>query len=837
MIKKSNLLYVLAFIFFLFSKASIAQENKGKQPLVQIFETLQDQHNIQFNYEKNSIETIAIIPPSSRLSLEETINYLNKVTDLTFVSQGNFILVNTAEFVICGYIKDFESQKTLSLATIQSESNSVVSDINGFFKISLKSKTEVIEIRYLGYKTLRISYSELAKENGCPTIFLESDFQTLSEVVLFNYITKGINKISNGSYEIDFSKFDILPGMIDTDVLQSVQAFPGINSSNETVSNINIRGGTHDQNLILWDNIKMYQSGHFFGLISMYNPQITQKVSLLKNGTDATLTDGVSGTISMATEQTLNTNFKGSFGANFIDVNGFVDIPINEKSSLQIAARKSINDFVETPTYSKFFERISQNTEVADNVDDIINSDEDFDFYDVSFRLLYKISEKDKLRVNFINVSNELIFNENAMVNGTEESRESSVAQNSIAAGINYNRQWNNTWQTTLEIFETDYTLKARNANILESQRFLQENIVSETSVKLITEYKLNETFKLKNGYHFVETKVTNLDDVDNPIFRLLVSEVVRTHALFSQVHNRSTNGKTNFNAGIRINYIDKFDKFLLEPRFNFSQNILDDFTLEIAGEQKHQNTSQVINFQNDFLGIEKRRWQLSNDKDIPIIKSTQASLGLGYSKNGWLVSAEGYYKTVDGITTQSQGFQNAYEFIKTHGSYDVVGLDVLIRKQLDKFNTWLSYAYMDNMYSFSTLPEQKFPSNFDITHALTFGTSYSFNDFKISAGLNWHSGKPITLPVNGNEVEGNSVNFQNANSKTLKDYFRIDASALYDFKFGKTTTAKAGLSLWNILDRKNEVNRFFRPEEGNIVERSQTSLGFTPNAVFRVFF
>jgi hypothetical protein len=46
------------------------------------------------------------------------------------------------------------------------------------------------------------------------------------------------------------------------DVLQSIQALPGVESTNG-IANINVRGGTNDQNLMLWDNIKMYHSGHF----------------------------------------------------------------------------------------------------------------------------------------------------------------------------------------------------------------------------------------------------------------------------------------------------------------------------------------------------------------------------------------------------------------------------------------------------------------------------------------------------------------------------------------------------------------------------------------------
>ena len=168
--------------------------------------------------------------------------------------------------------------------------------------------------------------------------------------------------------------------MIETDVLQSVQAFPGIQSINETVSDINIRGGTNDQNLILWDGIKMYQSGHFFGLISMYNPQITQEVSLRKNGTPVSYTDGVSGTISMETDKDVNTKFQGNVAFNFLDASAFADVPLGEKSSIQVAARKAISNFVESPTYTSYFERISQDTEVEANMGDVLNSDFEFDF-------------------------------------------------------------------------------------------------------------------------------------------------------------------------------------------------------------------------------------------------------------------------------------------------------------------------------------------------------------------------------------------------------------------------------------------------------------------------
>ena len=259
--------------------------------------------------------------------------------------------------------------------------------------------------------------------------------------------------------------------------------------------------------------------------------------------------------------------------------------------------------------------------------------------------------------------------------------------------------------------------------------------------------------------------------------------------------------------------------------------------SLEILAEFKHQNTSQVINFQNDFLGIEKRRWQLSDNQSVPVITSKQISTGINYNNNGWLIDVDGFYKVVSGITTQSQGFQNQYEFVKNRGKYDVKGVDFLLRKQFNKFNTWLSYSYMNNRYYFNDLETSYFPSNYDITQTFTLGTAYKINNLKFSAGLNWHSGKPTTLPISGNEIINNRVNFGSTNASNLEDYMRLDVSAIYNFKLGEKTRAHLGASIWNVLNKENQINNFYRVNNQDLIKNMQHSLGITPNAVFRVYF
>ncbi|MDC8003814.1 TonB-dependent receptor [Aureisphaera galaxeae] len=808
------------------------------KPLVQALTQLENRYNCTFNYAERTVADVFVEIPSAELSLEQAVSSLADQTGFVFeVLENNFVSIKrNAELSLCGYILDKDTLEPLEGATIQIEGASTITDGNGYFKIEVRHSGVSVTVRYLGYRTLERNYKYF-KTNTCDAIYLIPKTEQLSQVILSNYLVNGIDKLNTGDFQIDVEKFGLLPGLIEPDVLQAVQSFPGIQSINETVSNINIRGGTHDQNLILWDDIKMYKTGHFFGLISAFNPQITQKVALRKNGTPAAYSDGVSGTIAMQTEEEVNPRWKGNLGANLIDVSGFLDMPLGNKSSLQIAGRKSISDLWKTPTYEAYFDRISQNTEVSNNAESVVNTDQTFDFYDVSLRWLYRISDKDRLRLNFILMDNQLAFDENAVISGIDATRRSSVSQNNFAGGLFYERQWNDDFTTTFQIYESDYKLQAINANLLLNQRFLQENKVSETGARLKGTYTLNDRWTGHLGYQIIETKVTNLDDVDLPLFRSLVAEVVRSHSGFAQGDYSSKDENTRLQIGFRYNYLDKFEKSVYEPRFTLTQKFAEYFSVELLGEMKHQVASQIINFQNDFLGVEKRRWQLANDKDIPVLESKQAALGFNFSRKGWLLSAEGYYKQVDGITTQSQGFQDQYEFIKSAGSYEVVGLDFLFRKRLKNANFWMSYSYMDNTYTFENLQADSFPSNLDITHAVNGGASYTYRDFEISTGINWRTGKPTTEPIMGNEVVNEAINYAASNTERLEDYLRWDASVMYDLKFEKTRW-QFGVSVWNLLDKNNEINRYYRVDEVDQAQQfRQTSLGITTNAAIRCYF
>ncbi len=737
-------------------------------------------------------------------------------------------------FEICGYLRASDSQEALQGATVVAGEAYTISDERGYFRLNVRGHDQ-LQIRHLGYQTMIIQPSELGED--CQPLYFTPDLTTLSSIVINNYITKGIYKNIDGSTIIELPALGILPGLIEPDVLQALQALPGIQSVNETVSNINVRGGTHDQNLVLWDGIKMYQSGHFFGLISAFNPYLVEEVTVTKNGTSAIWGDAVSSMIQIKSPEDFKNTWSTGGGINLVSGDAFVQAPLGEKASVLISGRRSLADLIETPTYQRYFQRAFRDTEISNGQignRDQFSSDEKFLFYDYSLKLFLDPSPIDQIRLSIINVYNDVEYQENALNTTAIESKTSGLTQSNLGVGLQYHRNWSPQWQSSLSIYASWYELQALNFDIFNDRRLRQENDVLDTGLKLDMKYTFSPNLYFKYGYQFFEVGVGNLEDISNPLFRRKIKYVLRTHAAYTEMAwDQPENGR-NLRIGIRANYIEEFDRMYLEPRLAFQQKLVENLTLEVLGEVKSQTTSQIIDFQTDFLGVEKRRWVLANNRDIPVTESLQGSLGLHYDRGIWLVSAEAYYKEVTGIITSGQGFQNQFEFIRTAGDYRVRGVDLLINQRKGKFSTWLGYSYSENNYSFSQLTPAEFPNNLDIQHVINSGVSVASSNFELSLGANWHSGKPYTATDQNILVE-NDILYLLPNQERLPDYLRIDFSATYRFNLGSKLKAMAGISAWNMLDVQNIINIYYRAREDQVDQIERTALKFTPNAVFRI--
>lgn len=828
-------------MFFTCVVLSLTAQNGRTVPVEDVLNNLENRFQISFSYADSTLVGIQIKPPTSD-DIESILANIESQSFLQFEwLSGRFIAIRrttiSAERKICGFVFDRQSGLPVKNAVVQSKNSFSITDANGSFMQESLKKNDSIIVRILGYKTSVIPIVTFGY-GDCQKIYLDHKITTLDQVIITNYITKGITKKMGGIFTIDTKELGMLPGMTDPDVLHSMQSLPGIHSFNETVSNINIRGGTNDQNLIRWNGIRMYQSGHFFGLISAFNPYLARRVDVIKNGTNAALGNSVSGTIDIVSDKKIEKELSGTAGINMINGDALIKIPISKRSAIHISARHSFSGIVRTPTYNQYFKRAFRDTELFNTGSSKVIAGSQFDFLDASVNYLLDINATDKLQISFLNIQNKLTYTEEANMGTAVEQKTSSLKQKSIAGGIFYRRQWNPKFYTSLNLNLSSYDLSAVNFDVSNNQQLTQENQVLDLGAHLQSGFILSDQLDFQLGYQVNEIGITNLEDLNNPNFRRLQTEVLRTHALYGQGTVESTSGRSVLTLGSRVNYLDKFHMWLVEPRLSFTQTLSQKFSIELLGELKSQTTSQIIDFQSDFLGVEKRRWVLSNNSDIPVIKSKQLSIGMDYKNKNWLLTLEAYHKYVNSIITSSQGFQNQFQFVRSPGDYRVNGLDFLINKKFKINSSWISYAIAQNEYTFEELQPVIFPNNLDITHSLAAGTSFTFNKWETASGLSYRTGKPFTVPVYQNEISQGAINYDQPNDQRLNHYLRLDFSTKYHFYFNEKIRGQVGFSIWNILNRNNTTNIYYQLNPSDQVRRiDQKALNRTFNVSFRVNF
>ena len=654
----------------------------------------------------------------------------------------------------------------------------------------------------------------------------------LNEVFIKNYITNSLSKLNDGTVQLNTKNFNILSGQVEPDLLQTAQILPGVESLNESISNINVRNGVSDQNVIFWDNIKMYNPTHFFGLISAINPYLTKNISIIKNGTSAKYNDGVSSTILLETDNAPQKKLSGGIGANFISYDGFIMAPINDKLELKTSFRNSNNNWFNTPAYKAYFNKTFQNSAVGTST-----SNSDFSFYDVNVSLLYNINASNQLKVNYIKINNDLNYFESGGSNLADK-----IKQNSDAIGFTYNSKINSKIKVDFSGYHSKYSLLSNNYQNNRQQLVIQENEVLENSLKTTLNYAFNGYLILETGYQLNETGVLSRTNVNDPLYNRVQRSVMLNHSVFAET--KYTDNLWFVRAGIRFNYFGKINQTTAEPRINISYSFNKNLNFNAQYETKSQYTSQVIDYLDDFLGVETRRWVMA-DENIPLIKSEQFSVGSTFKKNNFLVDLSLFHKKITGILISGQGFQNQIQNKRLDGEQKSAGLEVLLNQRNKKAEFWLSYTLGASDLLFKQISQNYFPSNNDVRHSSTIGFNFHFNErFNTSISGIIKSGKPFTSLNKIQETKQNGnftvVNYLALNTERLKAYSRVDYSINYLFLKKQTVQSNLKFGILNVFNKQQILDTYYvvnQNDESKATEINIKSLAFTPNLSLRVTF
>ncbi len=839
---------MLCSCLFFFGSNVFGQVEKNSVELKKILEAVALQHNVKFNYSEDDIFGHSIFPPPAVLPLKAKLVYIANRTNLLYKETGDYIIIykgtKTDTKRLCAYVTDEFGQPVDNAVIQYGVGKKIVTGADGYFELP-KPISEGLVVGQIGFQQTAVNPKDFTGED-CLQIVLALEVNELEEVIAERYLTSGISKKKNGSFTIRPDKFGILPGLIEPDVLQAMQQLPGINSIDETVSNINVRGGTHDQNLFMWNGIRLFQTGHFFGLISALNPNLAHEIRISKNGTSAFYGESVSSAVDISSRPADIGGGTTSIGSNMISTDFYTKIKASQNANFEVSARRSFTDVIDFPTYSKYSKRIFQNTivtELNNSTDINYKSDKEFYFYDFTGQYHQKIGDRNDIYVDVIGISNRLDFTQGTITSTNVVTEMSSLRQLTLGATAAWRRKWSENHTGEFEAYASYYDVDGKNASIEFNQVTQQENIILDAGFRLSDSYRLNPLFNIKSGYQYNEVGIENSDRVNEPQYSRSVKEVLRTHAIVGELEFDSADRKAYARAGFRGNYIEQFAMLYAEPRLQvcYTPNVV--WQIELLAEQKSQSASQVVELQGDFLGIEKRRWILSDDKDIPVQRSRQASVGVTFKDRGWLISLENFYKKVKGITTYGQAFQDQLELVQASGNYTVIGMEFLVQKQFRNFYTWLSYTWNDNTYSFDNIVPDRFPSSFEIKHTINSAAIYEWHNFKIALGSKWYTGKPVTPPLSNivANIADNTpgIIYDYPNAENIGNFLQVNFSASYVCRLSEKSRLQLGVSVLNVFNRNNIINRYYRLNKDNdAIEVVNTySIERTPNALIKLTF
>src|SRR5690606_30796125 len=103
-------------------------------------------------------------------------------------------------------------------------------------------------------------------------------------VVITTEKASNIRRMQMGIEKLDIKTIKQVPTVFgEADILRVVLTLPGVKSVGESSTGFNVRGGSVDQNLILFNDATIYNPSDFFGIFSAFSPEAIKDVQLYKS--------------------------------------------------------------------------------------------------------------------------------------------------------------------------------------------------------------------------------------------------------------------------------------------------------------------------------------------------------------------------------------------------------------------------------------------------------------------------------------------------------------------------------------------------------------------------
>lgn len=767
-------------------------------------------------------------------------------------------------FTATGIVKDKLSGEPLPFASvlISGTSRGCSSNVDGYFTLpNIPSDTSAILVYYLGYYKQLFYLSPHADVHNI-TILMDP-MSTQLKAVEVKGQREDLLKASEGANLIKMApaKLAELPSLGEKDIFRTFQLMPGIGGSSGSSAGLYVRGGTPDQNLILYDGFTVYHQEHLFGMFSAFNPNAIKEVQLYKGGFESRFGGRLSSVMEIIGKTGNDQKFNAGVDAGFIGVNAYTEIPLKGKGSIFLAARRSYKTFLYEKIFSSFNQESSSGIPkpagtMPGGMPRMIEEQQPTSyFYDLNAKATYKITDKDI--VSFSYFSGQDNFDNSRDMNHFRGGFSVSGGITDLTkwgnwgSSIKWSRKWSEKLYTNNLVSFSDYSnskdrsdartiIKEDGTSSEFNNGSIEDNNLKDFCFKTDNEWKWSELNQFEFGFQYNHYGIS-YNFIQNDTLTIL--DMQNNGNLFSgYFQDRMTpyGKKITLLPGVRVSYYDYTGKPYAEPRFQASINMTDKLKVKASTGLYYQFANRII--REDIQSGSRDIWVLSNGRNIPVSSSVHFIAGASYETRDFLIDAEGYYKRLSGLTEYTLRFSHRfgenidYSSLFYEGTGYTKGFDLLVQKKFGKFSGWIAYTLSQTRYNFPVYGEGYFNASQDVTNEFKLVGIYKIKRWTISGTWVYSTGLPYTQPIGGYVLTLPDSTTQSViipgtkNAARLPDYHRLDLSVKYDFTMGETGKGSIGFSLFNVYNRKNVWYKEFTVDETGLTETNVNLLGITPN-------
>lgn len=745
---------------------------------------------------------------------------------------------------LSGYIKEAKSGEALIGATvyISELGQGATSNVYGFYSLTVPQGKYEVQYSFVSFKgvTEEIDLTDDFRRN----MEMSDANEIMKEIVIKVKANDNTQSIQMGQIGLDINKIKSLPAFMgEVDVLKTIQLLPGVQSGGEGNTGFYVRGGGPDQNLILLDEAPVYNASHLFGFFSVFNADALKNVNIIKGGMPANYGSKLASVLDITMKDGNYREYHAEGGIGLIASRLTVEGPIKkDTASFILSGRRTYIDILTEPFIK----------------DSAVLKGSGYYFYDLTAKLNYKISDKDRLflsgyfgrdvfnyndknlglsfQVPWGNATASLrwthLFSDKLFVNTTAILTDYNFAFKSsiddfrfeLSSGI---RDWN---------FKQDYTWFLNTRNDIKfgwnyiHHRFIPSSVSAsngdtefdtgdpvkifahEGAGYLLDEFDINENFTINAGLRF---------------------SLFQHVGPFTRYYKNESTGKTDstrtYGKGEGIQMYTGW-----EPRLSMRYLLKDKSSIKAGFSHNYQYVHLAS---ISSVSLPTDLWFPSSELVKPQI-GTQYNLGYfrNFKENTFETSVEIYYKTLKNLIEYKENAQpedNVADNVDnqlTFGNGYSYGAEFFVKKALGDFNGWIGYTWSRTMRTFDAIDGGlEFPAKYDRRNDLSIALQYDITPrLNVGVVFVYATGNSISLPERRYYAftENRLITvWSTRNGYRMIPYHRADFSLTYKSKEFKTVkdpetgeemqkrkrlTSSWNLSVYNLYNRANPYFMFF---------------------------